>query len=91
MLGQSGLLALASENTMGALAAARYRGTEFELDRIYGIMQIFGDGFKVGETKALYSSQPQSPSLSDLEDEFGALLIEHHQSKSQLHVHESAP
>ncbi|KAF8848577.1 hypothetical protein BDZ45DRAFT_264044 [Acephala macrosclerotiorum] len=91
VLNESGLSALSHENAMGALVAARYRETEFELDRIYGIMQIFGDSFKIGETKTPDIPCPRSPSLSDLEDEFGALLVEHHQSKSQLFVHDSAP
>lgn len=77
---------------MAVLASSSFRATEFELDRVYGVMQIFGDEFRVGKARTdLDAAAEQSFTLLELEDALGALVIQSHPAVSQLFYHESAP
>lgn len=77
---------------MAVLASSSFRSTEFELDRVYGVMQIFGDEFSVGKARTdLYAAAEQSFTLLELEDALGALVIQSYPAVSQLFYHESAP
>jgi hypothetical protein len=82
-----------TQNPMTLLTIARFRKATRDLDRVYGIMQVFGDDFKVGEAKATdkSASTPQAYSIAELEDEFGALLLDYHPVLSQMHVHIENP
>lgn len=94
LIESSGLAALWQQNPMAALTISRFRKAEFELDRVYGIMQIFGDSYKVGE-----AAGPDSPrtvsvhqyTLLELQDELGALLLQQNPVLSQMHVHLEPP
>lgn len=91
LLNTSGFSALGQYNPMSILAVARFRKASFELDRVYGIMQIFGDNFHVGKSRGDRQSVNKKYTLSELEDELGALLLQEFPVLSQLHVHEQQP
>jgi hypothetical protein len=93
LIEQTGLAALWTQNPMTLLTIARFRKATRDVDRVYGIMQVFGDEFKVGEAKAngITAGTHQSYSLAELEDEFGALLLERCPVLSQMHVHIENP
>lgn len=86
----SGLAALWQQNPMAVFTIARFRKATFELDRIYGIMQIFGDHFKVGDAQDTTETEHQY-TLSELEDELGSLLIHEDPVLSQMHIHMEPP
>lgn len=86
----SGLAALHLNNPMALLGVSYNRKTTRELDRIYGIMQVFGSDFKVGLSRE--DANPRREyTLAELEDEFGAAIIEHYPTLSQMHVYLSPP
>lgn len=86
----AGLAALWQDAPMNALTMARFRKTTEDSDRVYGIMQIFGDQFKVGETTG-QARPDQKYTLDELQDELGDLLLRNHPALSQLHVHQVHP
>lgn len=89
-LTESGLPALAGNNPMAILAVAKFRKTTVDVDRVYAIMQIFGDDVQVGKAKA--NGHPQKNyKQQELEDELGALLLEKTPTLSQLHVYDTEP
>lgn len=88
LIERTGLAALYTQNPMTLLTIARFRQTTRDLDRVYGIMQIFGDKFKIGEANG---GPAQNYSIEELEDEFGALLLDQHPVLSQMHVHTKPP
>ncbi|KAJ9609816.1 hypothetical protein H2200_006145 [Cladophialophora chaetospira] len=92
---RAGLQGPLSTSPVQVLACARFRTTEYELDRVYGIMQIFGDEFRVGKTRVARSGceamTPPSFTLPELEDELGALILEKFPSTSQLFQHDTPP
>jgi hypothetical protein len=65
--------------------AARFRKTSYELDRIYGIMQIYG--LQLGESKRPH----EKPTLEQLEDEFGEALMIHSPVLAQMFTHLNTP
>jgi hypothetical protein len=67
-------------------SAARFRKTSYELDRIYGIMQIYG--LKLGESKGPYEVKP---TLDQLEDEFGVALMSRSPVLAQMFTHIRTP
>lgn len=90
LIERAGLFALWNGEPMTALAMAKFRKTSNDSDRVYGIMQIFGDHFRVGE--ATGQSKPgQKYTLEQLQDELGALLLSHEPALSQMHIHEQPP
>ena len=87
---RSGLAALHLNNPMALLGVSYTRKTTRELDRIYGIMQVFGSDFKVGLSRV--DADPRREyTLAELEDEFGAAIIEHYPILNQMHVFLSPP
>lgn len=78
-----------------AYSLAQHRTTLRPLDRVYGIMQLYG--FKLGESRLLLSSDVTStpaqppPSLEDLEDELAASLVHSLPRTSQLFIHTRTP
>lgn len=90
---RTGLQGPLSASPMQVLACAQFRTSEFELDRVYGIMQVFGDEFKVGKARAAKPQQPnkQSFDLQELEDELGILILGKFPSTSQLFQHDMPP
>lgn len=90
---RTGLQGPLSASPMQVLACAQFRTSEFELDRVYGIMQVFGDEFKVGKARAAKTKVPtkQSFELEELEDELGILILEKFPSTSQLFQHDMPP
>lgn len=97
-LSRAGLTS-AMSSPMETLACAQLRTSSFELDRVYGIMQIFGDEFRVGKARvaATKSSSPagtttnQSFTLPELERELGTLILEQKTLVSQAFRHNEAP
>lgn len=86
----SGLAALHLNNPMALLGVSYNRKTTRDLDRIYGIMQVFGSDFKVGLSRE--DANPRREyTLTELEDEFGAAIVEHYPTLSQMHVYLSPP
>lgn len=89
-LTEFGLAVLAGNNPMAILAVAQFRKTTVDVDRVYAIMQIFGDDFQVGKAKA--NGHPQKDfKQQELEDELGALLLEKTPALSQLHIYDTEP
>lgn len=77
---------------MEVLASSAYRTCGSVLDRVYGIMQIFGDDFSVGKSRDLPASERHRPfTLQELEDELGHLLLERLPIVCQFFVHEEPP
>lgn len=80
---------------METLACAQLRTASDELDRIYGIMQIFGDEFRVGKARAVtnpsQAATNHSFTLVELEDELGKLIIEKKTLLSQAFWHTEPP
>lgn len=88
LIEESGIAAFAkTRNPMGILTMARYRKTTRKNDRIYGIMQIFGDAFKVGDATVGEENSSRNYTFSELQDEFGSLLVQRYSTMSQLHTH----
>ena len=82
----SGLAALHLNNPMALIGVSRTRRTTRDLDRIYGIMQVLGSDFKVGLSRE--DADPRREyTLAELEDEFGATIVKHYPTLSQMHVH----
>ena len=73
MIDRTGLLVCLEEDSMGLLAAARFRTTRNEEDRVYGIMQVFE--FQLGA-----SAPDVDPNrvfgLKELLDQLGAALLD---------------
>lgn len=96
MWSRSGLQGPLSASPMQVLACATWRTCSFDLDRVYGIMQIFGDDFRVGKARSKRvvledAETNESFTLLELEDELGTLVMERFPSISQLFQHEQAP
>ena len=87
---RSGLAALHLNNPMALLGVSYTRKPSRDLDRIYGIMQVFGSEFKVGLSREGADSHKKY-TLAELEDEFGAAIIEHYPILNQMHVYLSPP
>ncbi|KAI3391118.1 hypothetical protein diail_7941 [Diaporthe ilicicola] len=80
------------QSPMSVLAAAADRTCSFELDRVYGIMQIFGDDFVVGKAASpADAGRDHAWNLNGLEDDLGALILKRFSIISQLFVHEEPP
>ncbi|KIW63849.1 hypothetical protein PV04_08821 [Phialophora macrospora] len=88
VLGTLGLVELGDNEPMALLPAAQHRQTSYELDRVYGIMQVFG--FRLGKARPDVDPSLQF-TLSDLEDELGQALMERQPGMSQLHVFTQPP
>ncbi|KAL9064107.1 MAG: hypothetical protein Q9161_009078 [Pseudevernia consocians] len=87
---RSGLAELHLNNPMALLGVSYTRKTTRDLDRIYGIMQVFGSEFKVGLSRE--GADPHKEyTLAELEDEFGAAIIEQYPILNQMHVYLSPP
>ena len=82
MLRDRGLVALASRNPMALYTAASYRKTRNEVDRIYGIQQVFN--LQLGSSAPGFVNQPIH--LVMLEFELGARMLENYPVLSQMHV-----
>ena len=80
---KSGLGLLHSENPLMLYTGARFRRTKYELDRIYGIMQIFD--LRLGSTAQ--GAEEKTFTLLELKNQLGAALLEKWPIKSQFHVH----
>jgi hypothetical protein len=87
-LGTLGLVELDDNEPMALLPAAQHRQTSYEVDRVYGIMQVFG--FRLGKARPGVDPSRQF-TLSDLEDDFGEALMETQPVMSQLHVFTQPP
>ncbi|KAL2822276.1 hypothetical protein BDW59DRAFT_163866 [Aspergillus cavernicola] len=87
----SGIESLYELNPMAVLTVARFRKTKKDVDRVYGIMQIFGDECRVGEAAAGAQQTAHEYTLSDLQDEFGRLLLHRYPILSQIHTHLEPP
>lgn len=88
LIRRSGLGLLHSDNPVTLYTGARFRQTAREVDRVYGIMQIFK--FRLGA--AAPQATKKSFELVELEDQLGAALLEKWPIRSQMHVHmEAAP
>lgn len=77
---------------MAVLAASIGRKCSFELDRVYGIMQIFGDDFVVGKAASPAAAEKDRGfTLNELENDLGTLLLTRFPVISQLFVHDEPP
>ncbi|KIW65018.1 hypothetical protein PV04_07308 [Phialophora macrospora] len=74
-----------TSNPNVAYCVGQYRATKYPLDRIFGIMQIYG--IKVSLPK---TSEDETAQLRDLEDEFGRELVKMSPLLSQMFVHAEA-
>ena len=86
----SGLAALWYNTPMALLGVSYNRRTTRELDRVYGVMQVFGDDFRVGLSRE-GADRNRIYTLPELEDEFGAAIIQFFPVLSQMHVHLAPP
>ncbi|RYP44514.1 hypothetical protein DL768_009028 [Monosporascus sp. mg162] len=85
----TGLAALFCNNPMGLLGVSYNRKPTNDLDRVYGIMQTLGTNFRVGS--ALNPTSSHRYTLHELEEEFGAAIIQVYPVLSQMHVYLQAP
>ena len=78
---------------MQVLACSRYRTCEYELDRVYGIMQIFGTECCIGKARLAAEGKDVGArfTLQQLQDELGALLMQKVPATSQLFRHDEPP
>lgn len=90
LLQQSGLAALWHNNPMALLGVSYTRKTSRSLDRVYGIMQVFGGDFRVGLAKE-DADPTKEYTLPELEDEFGASIIQKYPVLSQMYVNLAPP
>ncbi|CAD6584685.1 MAG: hypothetical protein ASARMPREDX12_001728 [Alectoria sarmentosa] len=81
---RSGLDMLVRTQPLALYAAAQFRQASNTLDRIYGIMQVFG--FRLGNA-AEDKIKSIEYSLTELEAEFGAALVSQFPILGQLFVH----
>lgn len=81
---RSGLESLSMHDPLALYTQSKNRTTEHELDRIYGIMQVFD--VRLGKS-ALHARPEQRWTLSELETQLGIALIQKYPLLSQLHVH----
>lgn len=86
----SGLAVLNRGNAMATLTMATFRKASFKPDRVYGIMQIFGDHFKVGEASE-HPKPNHEYTVPELQDELGSLLLRYLPFLSQMHTHQRPP
>lgn len=85
----TGLGALWLNNPIGLLGVAHNRKPKYPLDRVYGVMQIFGPDFRVGQ-----AANPESTheyTLEELENEFGKEILKKYPVLSQMHVYLESP
>jgi len=81
---RSGIDALSQRNPMALYTCARSRQTIRPLDRVYGIMQVWGFRLGISEPGA---DPSQHWLLDELETQLGSYLIQRFPIESQLHVH----
>jgi hypothetical protein len=84
MYKRKGLRALATRNPLAIYEAATNRETTKEVDRIYGIQQIFN--CRVGNTTVEAAEKTCTYSLDDLEEQLGLKLLDCLPVSSQYHV-----
>ncbi|KAF8847481.1 hypothetical protein BDZ45DRAFT_754848 [Acephala macrosclerotiorum] len=87
---RTGLAALWYNSPMGLLGVSNHRQATRELDYVYGIMQVFGSDFKVGNARDNVDHE-RIYSLSKLEDEFRAAILTSYPMLSQMHVYLTTP
>ena len=80
---ESGLGLIYSDSPFILYTGARFRNPKSELDRIYGIMQIFD--LRLGNTAK--GVEEKTFALLELEDQLGTALLEKWPIRSQFHVH----
>ncbi|KAI3390384.1 hypothetical protein diail_9826, partial [Diaporthe ilicicola] len=74
------------------MTCSSFRTCEFELDRVYGVVQIFGDKFRVGKARSNAPLASEgSFTLEELQLELGALVIQSYPDISQLFQHDTTP
>lgn len=94
-ISRTGLLEVAESNPLLLFKAASFRQVYDKLDRVYGIMQVFG--FKVGEsdpdrtTKRGLIPSRRRPRLSELEMELSQKILEAYPVLSHLNIFTAAP
>ena len=86
----SGLAALWYNSPMALLGVSYNRQSTRELDRVYGVMQVFGSDFKVGLSREEVDPGYEH-TLSELEDEFGTAILNKYPVLSQMHVYLDQP
>lgn len=87
---ETGFIELIHGCPTGLLAMAQYRqtGPDNEVDRVYGIMQVFG--LQVGKSRP--GVQPcRDFTLEELEDDLGSALMEKDPILSQLYIYRTPP
>jgi hypothetical protein len=84
MYTRKGLRALATRNPIATYEAATNRQTSYEVDRVYGIQQIFN--CRIGNTAVHAASMSCQFSLHELEEQLGLELLNHLPAASQFHV-----
>lgn len=87
-LEKSGLVGLLIGSPMVLLSVAHHRQATSELDRVYGIMQIFN--FHLGVSRPGIDPKKKF-TLDELEEELGQAILEHHPMMSQLHIFTRKP
>ncbi|KAJ9614608.1 hypothetical protein H2200_002745 [Cladophialophora chaetospira] len=89
---RTGMQSPPGTSPMHILASAQHRECEYELDRVYGIMQIFGDDFRVGKARVALDGSSvglqHKFTLEELEDELGDLILKTFPYTSQLFQHD---
>lgn len=77
---------------MQVMACSSFRTCEYELDRVYGVMQIFGDKFRVGKARTNARLAAENTfTLAGLQNELGALVLQSYPDISQLFQHDTTP
>lgn len=88
-LKEYGLDAISTKHPLGPYIAARKRSCTKEVDRIYGVQQVFR--FRLGITSPHALPSVQAPTLTQLEIEFGRDLFQYDSVMSQMHVFTQPP
>jgi hypothetical protein len=87
-LERSGLIGLLMGSPMVLLSVAYHRQTTSELDRVYGIMQVFNLRLGISRPEA---DTAKRFTLAELEDELGQQLFKQDPVMSQLHIFTQTP
>jgi hypothetical protein len=91
MIDQAGMILIARNNPIALYTSASYRKVSDPVDRVYGIMQVFGyqlgaTGEKIGTARKITGLFTRRFTPIQLERQLSKKLLEQYPVQSQLHI-----